>query len=81
MNITSQEMHEIAATQGMGVQTDAAGSFVILTFTIKDSAGNTTAAQLRLNVSFDAILIKDVGRRNLPTIQPSTTLEALLNRP
>jgi hypothetical protein len=63
------------------VQTDATGSFVILTFTIKDSAGNATVVQMRLNVSFDAILIKDIGRKNLPTIQPSTTLEALLNRP
>jgi hypothetical protein len=61
------------------LQTDGTGSFVILTFTIKDFAGNATDVHLRLDVSPTATLIKDIGRKNLPTIQPSITLVALLN--
>lgn len=60
------------------LQTDATGSFVVLSFTIKDDAGNTTTVHLRLDVSTQAILIKDIGRKYLPTIQPSITLKALL---
>jgi hypothetical protein len=62
------------------LQTDALGSFVVLTFTIKDKAGNATLVHLRLNVSNEAILIKDEGRKDLPTITPSITLEALLTK-
>ena len=62
-------------------QTDATGSFVILTFTIKDFAGNTTNVHLRLDISPTATLIKDLGRKNLPTIPPSPTLKALVNQP
>jgi hypothetical protein len=61
------------------LQTDATGSFVILTFTIKDFAGNSTNVHLRLDVSPTAILLKDIGRKHLPTIQPSITLKALLD--
>ena len=62
------------------LQTDAAGSFVMLTFTIKDFAGNSTRVSLRLNVLSNVTLIKDIGRKELPTIQPSITLKALLGR-
>ncbi len=60
------------------LQTDAIGQFVILTFTIKDFAGNTSTVHLRLNVTATSTLIKDIGRKDLPTIQPSVTLEGLL---
>ncbi len=60
------------------LQSDATGSFVIMTFTIKDFAGNTTNVHLRLDVSPTATLVKDIGRKSLPTIQPSITLQALL---
>ncbi|HYV38202.1 MAG TPA: hypothetical protein VE988_21130, partial [Gemmataceae bacterium] len=51
---------------------------VTLTFTIKDFAGNTTTVTVDLLVTYDAILTKDVGRLNQPTIQASNTLIALL---
>ena len=63
------------------MQTDATGSFVIVTFTVKDLAGNATSIHLRFDVSATATLIKDIGRKDLPTIQPSITLQALLNQP
>lgn len=62
------------------LQTDAAGAFIMLTFTVKDFAGNSTRVSLRINVLSNVTLIKDVGRKDLPTIQPSITLEALLGR-
>ena len=62
------------------LQSDPNGAFVVLTFTIKDKAGNGTIVHLRLNVSNEAILIKDIGRKDLPTITPSITLEALLTK-
>jgi G8 domain-containing protein len=63
------------------VQTDATGKFVIVSFTIKDFAGNATTIHLRFDVSDTAILIKDIGRKDLPTITPSDTLKALLSTP
>jgi G8 domain len=61
------------------IHKDAGGNDVItLTFTIKDFAGNTTTVSVDLQVSYTAILTKDVGRRNQPTIQASDTLKALL---
>jgi hypothetical protein len=52
-----------------------------ITFTISDLAGNTTVVSLTLTISHTATLIKDLGRLNLPTIQPSETLLALLDEP
>ncbi len=52
---------------------------VTLTFTIKDFAGNITTVVVDLQVSYTAILTKDVGRKELPTIQASATLIALLD--
>ena len=63
------------------VQTDATGSFVIVSFTVKDLAGNASVIHLRFNVSATATLIKDIGIKNLPTIPTSITLQALLNQP
>jgi len=63
------------------LQTDATGAFVILTFTIKDFAGNSTVVHLRLDVAPTVTLLKDIGRKNLPTIQPSITLKALIGQP
>jgi hypothetical protein len=63
------------------VQSDAVGKFVIISFTVKDFAGNATVIHLRFDVSDTAILIKDIGRKDLPTISPSDTLKALLNTP
>jgi hypothetical protein len=63
------------------VQTDATGSFVIVSFTVKDLAGNASVIHLRFNVSATATLIEDIGIKNLPTIQTSITLQALLNQP
>ena len=61
------------------LQHDATGAFVIVTITVKDAAGNASNIRLRYNVSPTAILIKDLGRKNLKTIQPSITLDGLLN--
>ncbi len=60
------------------LQTDALGSFVVVSFTITDMAGNATLVQVRINVATGVSLVKDVNRKTLPTIQPSITLEALL---
>ena len=61
------------------IHKDANGNDIItLTFTIKDFAGNATVVTVDLQVSYNAILTKDVDRKNLPTIQASTTLIALL---
>jgi hypothetical protein len=63
------------------LQTDAKGSFVVLSFIIKDFAGNAYQVNLRLDVSATSTLIKDVGRKLLPTITPSITLKALITAP
>ncbi len=64
------------------VHKDPKGNDVItLTFTIKDFAGNATVVTVDLQVSYTAILTKDVDRKNLPTIQTSNTLAALLGLP
>lgn len=61
------------------IQTALDGSqFVILSFAIKDFAGNTTLVTRTLTVTFIAPLQKDLGRRNLPTMDPSVTLLELL---
>ena len=46
------------------LQSDAQGSFIIVSFTISDMAGNITNVQLRINVTTGVPLIKDVGRKN-----------------
>ncbi len=51
---------------------------VTLSFVITDRAGNKTTVKIDLQVSYTAILVKDVGRKALPTIAPSTTLQALI---
>jgi phage tail sheath protein FI len=63
------------------VQTDATGSFVIVSFAVKDLAGNASVIHLRFTVSATATLIEDIGIKNLPTIAASITLQALLNQP
>jgi hypothetical protein len=61
------------------VHKDSSGNDVItLTFTVKDFAGNTFPVVIDLQVSYTAILTKDVGRKDLPTSPASTTLVALL---
>jgi hypothetical protein len=66
--------------QVSAVQTDAAGSFVIITVTVRDRAGNESKVRLRFEVSETSTLVKDIGRKELPTIEASVTLEALLTR-
>ena len=51
------------------------------TTNLKDFAGNATVIHLRFDVSDTSTLIKDVGRKDLPTILPSITLQALLSNP
>ncbi len=64
-----------------GVQTAADGSrFITLSFVVKDFAGNATTVKLNLPVTQTSTLQKDLGRKNLPTIRPSHTLQALLAR-
>jgi hypothetical protein len=61
------------------LQTRADGStFVTLTFTITDFAGNSTVVKLDLTVTSTAPLQSSLGRKNLPTIIPSETLLKLL---
>jgi hypothetical protein len=52
--------------------------FVNLMFTITDLAGNATLVTIKIQVTTDATLIKDIGRKNLPIIMPSVTLIALV---
>src|SRR5262249_20625721 len=60
-------------------QTRADGStFVTLSFTISDFAGNTAVVKLDLTVTSTAPLQSSLGRKNLPTILPSETLLKLL---
>ena len=60
------------------VQTRADGSkFITLSFTIKDDAGNTFLVQIDFDVVNQATLLKDNGRKHLPTIRVSLTLLAL----
>ena len=54
--------------------------FVIVTITVRDRAGNASKIRLRFEVSETSTLVKDEGRKDLPTITPSTTLEALLSK-
>lgn len=74
-----QEIKLNDPTHVSAVQTDAVGKFVIISFTVKDFAGNSTVIHLRFDVSDTSTLIKDVGRKDLPTILPSITLQALLS--
>jgi hypothetical protein len=61
------------------IHKDAMGNDVItITFTIKDFAGNATTVSVDLQVSYNAILTKDIGRKDLETIQASETLIELL---
>jgi hypothetical protein len=67
------------ATHFSAIQTRPDGSmFVTLTFVVTDYAGNSFKATTELTVTFTATLIKDLGRKNLPTITPSLTLLELL---
>jgi hypothetical protein len=49
-----------------------------LTFVVTDNAGNKYTALVELTVTNDAVLLKDIGRKDLPTITPSLTLIALI---
>jgi hypothetical protein len=49
-----------------------------LTFTIQDNAHNTYQVTIELTVSDTAVLLKDIGRKDLPFITPSSTLLSLV---
>jgi hypothetical protein len=67
------------ATHFSAIQTRPDGSmYVTLTFTVSDYAGNKFVVTTDLTVTLTATLLKDIGRLNLPTITPSTTLLKLL---
>ena len=56
------------------------GSFVIVTVSVRDRAGNASKVRLRFEVSETSTLVKDIGRKELPTIEASDTLKALLTQ-
>jgi hypothetical protein len=66
-------------THFSAIKTRPDGSmYVTLTFVVTDNAGNSFKVTTDLTVTFTAILIKDLGRKNLPTITPSVTLLELI---
>jgi hypothetical protein len=52
--------------------------FTTLSFTIKDFAGNTFLVQIFFDVTDQATLVLDQGRKYVPTIKVSLTLAALM---
>jgi hypothetical protein len=66
-------------THFSAIKTRPDGSqYVTLTFTVSDYAGNTFLVTADITVTYTATLIKDLGRKNLPTIPLSVTLMELL---
>jgi hypothetical protein len=51
---------------------------IMLTFQVTDNAHNTYTVMFELTVSDTAVLLKDIGRKDIPTIAPSQTLIALI---
>ncbi len=51
---------------------------IMMTFQVTDNANNKYTVMLELAISDTAVLLKDVGRKDLPTIAPSDTLIALV---
>lgn len=61
------------------LKTRADGStYVTITFSIQDFAGNVSVVKLDMNVTLTATLIKDYNQKYLPYIDPSVTLISLV---
>jgi hypothetical protein len=67
------------ASHVSAIKTRADGSqYVTLSFTVTDNAGNKYLASLDLTVTDTATLVRDIGIKNIPTVMPSITLQALI---